>query len=1174
MLRRSNRVTWDMTVMVIEKERRHGRRRPDTSHLWLGRGRQSGSRWRRRPSFTPEVAATESRRAIVLDPRLGVQGRWCWWLLAVAITLLATVAAFSSSPGWYVTDNRFEQFWAPGRVISRFPWLWDPSRGLGGVRGELTLIPGSVLAFLRGVGASPAVTERLWHVALLTAAGLGAAVLLRAFRPTVGLEHAVAGLFYAFNPYSAVFLVPSGLFLHYAVAPWLLVAFLRGTTGGDRWLWPAVFALLVAVSGTLDPPGLAYSLLLLVPAGLYLVLVERTASWRSVLAWGGRAGVLALVVSAAVLVQLVNASSSLSTRLFGTESVEAIHKTTSWAESWRGLGFWASYFPDGSGLLRQHHAGYFDPLLILATFVPAAVGLVVLGWSRWKPRVLMGAFALVSLALMVGPFPPEQPMPLGQLLLGVYDRFPVLTALRTSYKAGAGLAIGVGCLLAAGVAAARKGRGTATGRAIPVVAALVLIGVVSVPFWTGRMYSPEDRMRQVPSYWSEALAWLDRRPDDARALILPGTSNTRYRWGSPGDDIFDGLLRRPHLVYTSFPVTTPRAYDLERAIDEQATSERYRPGTLAPVARRLGLGYVVVRNDLDWQRIGRPRPAALQALRSDPDLELIAEFGNRGQNTVAPGDGSRPGRSEAGLHPVEIFRVKDAPEPVRGLSPMPPLLVAGDGTAWFRLAAQGLLDGRGPMRYTAESDGEALERALAAGSEVVITDTNRRQVTLLTRFGEMDSYTLAPGDDVGRDPGDLFQRPGSQSVAVFGDATRINSAGAEAGSGGFEAWSRPAAAVDGDAATSWLTGAFEDPVGRSLQMSFADPQTISEIGVSVARAGDAGREVTAASVRFSDGSRVPLELVGGHSRLRIPPRRTTSLEIRIDAVGGAGENAVGFSEIALGDLDLSEFVQVPDDLFRAADRSPALARELERAPLRYLFERAQGEGLVDTERALRRRFRTAGTRSYLLSGTLVVDEETPDQVVDLLAGAPVGAATGDEGPGPCTRGIVTLDGDEVPVRRTGPLEDLRGGVGVPFSGCDDVGIGPGWHELESRPGVSIDTVALTTGEERGPTRSSDRPRVAVSASGRAAYTLQVDAPGGGAVVSGFAYDPGWRAAIDGEDLGPPQPMDAQAAWPLPGPGTYTVEMRYQPQGAYDAALVTSGSGIALCLWLVAKRRRS
>ncbi len=94
-------------------------------------------------------------------------------------------------------------------------------------------------------------------------------------------------------------------------------------------------------------------------------------------------------------------------------------------------------------------------------------------------------------------------------------------------------------------------------------------------------------------------------------------------------------------------------------------------------------------------------------------------------------------------------------------------------------------------------------------------------------------------------------------------------------------------------------------------------------------------------------------------------------------MGGAGENAVGFSEIALGDLDLSEFVQVPDDLFRAADRSPALARELERAPLRYLFERAQGEGLVDTERALRRRFRTAGTRSYLLSGTLVVDEETP-----------------------------------------------------------------------------------------------------------------------------------------------------------------------------------------------------
>lgn len=112
---------------------------------------------------------------------------------------------------------------------------------------------------------------------------------------------------------------------------------------------------------------------------------------------------------------------------------------------------------------------------------------------------------------------------------------------------------------------------------------------------------------------------------------------------------------------------------------------------------------------------------------------------------------------------------------------MPPLLVAGDGNAWFRLAAQGLLEGRGPLRYIAESDDDALERALAAGAEAVVTDTNRRQVTLLTRFGEMGSFTLAPGDDVGREPGDLFQRAGSQSVAVFGDATKINSAGTAEG---------------------------------------------------------------------------------------------------------------------------------------------------------------------------------------------------------------------------------------------------------------------------------------------------------------------------------------------------------------------------------------------------------
>ena len=36
---------------------------------------------------------------------------------------------------------------------------------------------------------------------------------------------------------------------------------------------------------------------------------------------------------------------------------------------------------------------------------------------------------------------------------------------------------------------------------------------------------------------------------------------------------------------------------------------------------------IVLRNDLDWQRDNVPRPAAYLALRTDPDLELVAAFG-------------------------------------------------------------------------------------------------------------------------------------------------------------------------------------------------------------------------------------------------------------------------------------------------------------------------------------------------------------------------------------------------------------------------------------------------------------------------------------------------------------------------------------------------------------------
>lgn len=1082
---------------------------------------------------------------------------WPWLALAGVIGLLALTAMFTSSPGWYVTDNRFEQFWAPGRVLARFPSLWDSSRSLGGPRGELTVVYGAVLGLVRGLGAGPAVAERLWHAALVTTGGLGMAAFLRAFRPRFGPEHAIAGLFYAFNPFSVVFLIPSGLYLHYALAPWLLVTVAKGMTSDQPWSWAAAFALLVWTSGTLDPPGLVYSLVLIVPVAVYLVTVERRCRWRSVAAWLGRAGALALVVSAGVVLQVVYASAALSARLFGTESVEGVHATTSWSESWRGMGFWPSYFPDSGGLLRPQHAGYLDhPVVVLATFVPAALAVIVLGWSRWRPRVLLAGLALVSLVLMVGPFPITRPPPVGQLLLALYRRAPSLTTLRTSYKAGAGLAMGLAALLGVAVATVSAGRRWAwAGPA----AALALIGVVSFPFWTGRVYSPEDRMRHVPTYWSEALRWLDAQPDASRALVLPGTSNTRYRWGSPGDDIFDALLDRPHVVYTSLPASTAVAFDLERAIDEQATSGDYQSGTLGPVIRRLGLGWVLIRNDLEWERIGRPRPDALKGLRSDPDLERVATFGHPGRDVVARSDGSLAARREAVLPPVEIYRVRGAEGPVRALAAAEPTIVSGDGEAWFQLASEGLLDRRQALRYSAAMDDDELADALVGGAPVVVTDTNRRRDTLVTRFGEISSHTLSQGEDLGRPAQDLFARVGSQTVASFADAKAIASVPPTSREVASPE-SRPANAFDGDAATSWLTGGLDDPERRRLHVTFEDPVTVSSMEITAAPQDPGGRAVTGASLIFSDGSSVPVDLKVGRASVRLAPRRTTTLDLRIDSVAGQGQNPVGFSDVKVVGLDLAERLQLPDDVFRAGERDPRVADGLRTSAVRYLFHRQAGGIRSGGERSIRRRFRVPATRPYVLTGVMTRPRGAPNGGT-----AVAGPAYG------CLGGIVAVDGQDVLVRPTGAAQDPGAGSTVSFRSCSSLELGPGWHGMDTTATGSVDRLALAS-TNQPVTDQARRPQVEAVARDRGGLSVEVDAPDGGTLVTGMAYDPNWSASIDGDDLGPPRALDAQSTWPLPA-GDHRIDLRYRPQRLYDGAMLTTWLGVALCAWMVLRGRR-
>jgi hypothetical protein len=102
-------------------------------------------------------------------------------------------------------------------------------------------------------------------------------------------------------------------------------------------------------------------------------------------------------------------------------------------------------------------------------------------------------------------------------------------------------------------------------------------------------------------------------------------------------------------------------------------------------------------------------------------------------------------------------------------------------------------------------------------------------------------------------------------------------------------------------------------------------------------------------------------------------------------------------------------------------------------------------------------------------------------------------------------------------------------------------------------------VLVPTGTPPGPPASTGIARLVDARPDH--LTLEVDAPSGGYLVVLEAYDPGWRATIDG---GPATIVAADVLFRgiLAPPGMHRVEMTYRPPGLV-AGLVISALSLIL-----------
>lgn len=927
---------------------------------------------RRRPRPEPMDGRSSLRSAITDEPRVVL------WPVAVLLVVVAVAILMATERGWYVSDNRFIWYWNPSRVLAQSISAWDSQVNTGGPPGDQGQLFIMALGVLRGVGFAPWLAERLSMAGFIAIGAAGVAYVTREFSPRSRLAPVVAGLWWIASPYTLGYLIPSALYLNAALSPWLLLAVIKGMTSESRWRWAAILTLLVGVAGWLNPPALFWSLIPVAPAAAYLLFTGRTTLWM-VLRWGVVTGALVVVSVLPSLARSALTASNLAQNLALSETAPAVSQSSSWSESFRGFGFWLNYWNPSGRLVQPWVAPMLNNFfLVTLSFVPVVVAFAVVVFGKARGRLLFGVVALLATAAMVAGFPVASPSPYGVVLFAIYRSVPAAFAFRNSYKAGAGLLLATSVLFGLGVQwfvawAATRRRLRTAGLAL----VAVVIVACGLPLWSGAPLRLSVGNDGIPDYWYDAANYLNDQPGAGRTLIIPATENATYRWGAaPQGDLFSSLFSRPFLQATVLSGTYVDTANLINSVAADLGSGTYRPGAIGPIARRLGITYVLIRNDLDWQKLGLVRPSQLRSLREDPDLTLVSTFGNPGQNTVAEGGTGFADQADARLPPVEVYRVSGDTEPVRAVSDAPSMLVSGDGSAWPGLARSGALTSLGPMRYTARLNPDQLSGELEAGAGVTITDTNRR---IRASFSIVPGTTLA-ADETDRAL-DLFGVPGSQTVTAFPDARSIEQVGQPdlAGAGlGHE----PKAAFDGDPSSSWLTGGLLGVYDQGVRVRLKGQHQISRLSLSPAE-GVGVRRVISVRVEFPDGTAENIDLGPGTTTAAFAPRTVDQFTIRITGVLGAGAGYFGLSNVQVPGLDLRAHLQVPDDVMRTAAKSDSAQQSLATAPLSYRFDRL---GETSKEPVLRRDFRVAGSRTLAGAGTMTLAPDADDAQLSRLLG--------------------------------------------------------------------------------------------------------------------------------------------------------------------------------------------
>ncbi|MCA2335006.1 alpha-(1-_3)-arabinofuranosyltransferase, partial [Mycobacterium avium] len=761
------------------------------------------------------------------------------WLVGV----IALALTFAQSPGRISPDTKLDLTANPLRFLARATNLWNSELPFGQAQNQAYgyLFPhGTFFLIGHALGVPGWITQRLWWALLLTVGFWGLLRVAEALGIGSPGSRVIAAAAFALSPRVLTTLGSiSSETLPMMLAPWVLlptILALRATGPRSVRALAAQAGVAVALMGAVNAIATVAGCL---PAVIWWACHRPNRLWWRYTGWWLVALMLATLWWVVGLVMLRAISPPF------LDFIESSGVTTQWSslvEMLRGTDSWTPYVAPtataGAPLVTGSAA-------VLGTCLVAAAGLAGLAGPTMPARGRLVTMLLVGVVLMAAGYSGGLGSPAAHAVQAFLDAGGA--PLRNVHKLGSVIRIpivlGVAQLLGRiplpGSAPkslwlsafAHPERDKRVATAVVVLTALMVSTSLA---WTGRL-TPPGTFTAIPPYWQQTADWLTQHntgsPTPGRVLVAPGAPFATQVWGTSHDEPLQVLGASPWGVRDSIPLTPPQTI---RALDSvQRLFAAGRPSLgLADTLARQGISYVVVRNDLDPDTSRSARPILVhRAVDGSPGLHKVAQFG-------APvGPGTVAGFvADSGLRPrypaVEVYRVDaggDAGTPyfvdtdrMARIDGGPEVLLRLDERR--RLLGQPPL---GPALLTA--DARAAGLPLPAGSGVTVTDTPVARETDYGRVDQHSSAIRAPGDarhTYNRVPD--YPVPGADPVLgawTGGRITVSSSASDSTAMPDVAPATSPAAAIDGDPATAWVSNSLQSAVGQWMQIDFDHPVT-------------------------------------------------------------------------------------------------------------------------------------------------------------------------------------------------------------------------------------------------------------------------------------------------------------------------------------------------------------